>query len=67
MSKGKKKSDAKSALVEGQNLQVKAKPPTATAGKIPTGGEEHEAGIDPFLTLVFGLVVGAVIAVVAIV
>jgi len=67
MSKGKKKSDGKSALVEGQNPQIEGKMPAATGRKTPAGGEAHKVGIDPFLTLVFGLVVGAVIAVVAIV
>ena len=49
MSKRKKKSESKAPRIESETPQVESKDPQA-------GG-----GFDPFLTLVFGLAVGAIV------
>ncbi len=55
MSKRKKKSESKAPRIE-RTPQVEGKPPHVESKDPQAGG-----GFDPFLTLVFGLAVGAIV------
>ena len=56
MSKRKKKSESKAPRIESETPQVEGKPPQVESNDPQAGG-----GFDPFLTLVFGLAVGAIV------
>jgi hypothetical protein len=69
MGKRKKKSESNSPQVEGQSSPVESKSPRVGSKGAEVDGKSPDAGggVDPFLTLVFGLTVGAIAAVLVLV